>query len=249
MSAHGAGRTRLVTVPDLAVCAGGLLALVVAVTLGASGPVWAAPGALVVLFVPGYALVAATFAPGLPEWALRSVLACALSAAVAAIGCVLLHALGIRLESATLTAWTVLLGGSALASAWWRRRGHPGPATVAVVPGRVVAANVLVVAGALAGAVVALVGVAREVRPVRGIPAGQVALYAVPQGPGLLAVGISGRNAPGGNYRVVVRSGTRAGTRSRTYPVRLAAGSSWRTTLAVRPDVETRVLLYRESDP
>lgn len=241
-------RATTVPVPDLAVCASVLLLMLLVVVLDVSGPVRAVVGVAAVLLVPGYALVAALFAPGLPEWSARAVLSCGLSIAVAALCCVVLNALGIRLETGVLVGWTAVIGLGALALAALRRRGHPSPARMPRVAPRALAINAAI-AVALTGAVVVLIGVAREVRPVGSVPAGQVALYALPQGPGRLVVGLDGRNAPAGSYRVVVRSGRGARGLVRTYPVRLAAGSAWRTVVRVRPDAATEVLLYRQGQP
>lgn len=234
-----------VVVPDLALCAGALLLLVVVVAAGLAAPVRAVVACAVVLVVPGYAVMAAAFAPRLPERAVGAVLACGLSIAVAALGCVVLDGLGVRLQTGVLVGWTAAVGAGAAAAAAWRRRGHPAPALVARPSSRDV---VLHIAGAVAlvGMVALLVGVARDTRPVRDVPAGQVALYAVPQSPRRLVVGLDGRNAPAGSYRVVVRSGGPGRAAVRSFQVQLAAGATWRRQVVVSPGATTQVLLYRD---
>jgi uncharacterized membrane protein len=216
------------------------LALVVALALAACllaaliPPSVAVVRALValplVLVLPGYAIVAALFAPGALRTAEVVMLSLAASIASAMLAGLLLDGLAVRLTAAP---WMALLAAITVVAAV--RAGGRGHARTLVPPRvRLRAAEV----GALTGALVLLSGAAvlgfTPLAPPKDTP-GTSALWIVPApgGKNAACVGVTNEELRRTSYTIQVA--VAGGSTQKFGPITLAAGSSWSRVVAVGP--------------
>jgi uncharacterized membrane protein len=226
-----------------------VVGLVLAQWLGAGAPepLRLGVGLPFVLVAPGYALTAALVATPLPA-AERVAYSLGLSLAVAALGGLALHLLGVGLHPAT---WGALLGGLTLvgcAVGFWRRRGSvtPVPVWAAMMPLRARDLGLVLAALVVSGLAVGLAATGASAQRV-----GFSQLWLLPADPArdAVRVGVRSQELATTAYRLqLVTDGT---VLLDSTGVQLGPGEAWETTVALATGQSGQVeaILYRAEVP
>ena len=237
----GAARSDVALVAALAV-----VACLVCAALPAGLAVVRVPLALpLVLVLPGYASVAALFAPGALRGGERIVLSLALSIAAAILSGLAVDGAGLKL---TAQPWIDILGVITLAaSAVAIRRGHVRELELPRLRLRVHEALALG-ATAILLAAAAAIGFTPLAPPAQTHGTAGFGLLEAPHGRPAVCVSVINEQFHTASYRVVV---TVAGRPARTLTAaRLAPGVTWRRLVAVGPGLpHVNATLYRASAP
>jgi hypothetical protein len=199
----------------------------------------------VVLVLPGYAMVAALFAPGTLRTPERVVLSLALS-----ITATILSGLAVDVAGAKLHAspWLEVLGALTLLAALIAlARGHARRLHAPAVGLRASEIAAFVVALALLAAAAAI-GFRPLAPPARTQGTASLGLLEAPAGAAAVCVSVINEQFHVTSYRVTVSV---AGGPSRSFgPIKLAPGASWNRVVAVGPGLPAvRAALYRASAP
>ncbi len=225
---------------------GVMAATVVAALASLFVPPLAGLGVLLVLVLPGYALMALLFArrmPGIPE---QVMLVLGISLAIAAVGGVTMNLLGVSLQRipwvALLSTITVLASEAALLRRHGRPVSHPR-----VGDARLSTTEVLLFG--LAG-LVAVVGLAVSRRnAVEVYASGSTQFWMLPAGgtqPNAVQIGIASAEPAATTFAVQIQDGS---YQIQSPPIKLAPGKKWETTIEIPhsqsgPDtVEARLYL------
>ena len=198
-----------------------------------------------VLVLPGYAAVAALFAPGALRHPERVVLSLALSIAATILSGLAVDVAGAKLDAApwleVLGALTLLAALTALARGHARRLRAPAVRLRAIEIAALVAALVLLAAAAV-------IGFKPLAPPARTQGTAGLGLLEAPAGRAAVCVSVINEQFHVTSYRVTVSV---AGRTNRTFgPIKLAPGATWDRLVAVGPGLPAvRATLYRASAP
>ncbi len=202
-------------------------------------------GLPLVLVLPGYATVAALFAPGVLRTPERVVLSLALSIVATVFSGLAVYVAGAKLTTAP---WLELLGVLTLVAATtalWR--GHARVLRLPAVRPRAIELAALVAAAGLLGAA-ALIGFKPLGPPAATQGTAALGLLEAPHGRAAVCVSVINEQFHVASYRVAVNV---AGAPSRTFgPITLAPGAGWVRLVAVGPGLPAvRATLFRASAP